>query len=49
MLGSGTGMGVREDDTKLKEKMDRATREMKEDGSLNDLIRKWFGEDADTF
>ncbi len=49
MLGSGTGMGVREDDTELKEKMDRAIEDMKEDGSLNDLLKKWFGEDADTF
>ena len=33
----------------LKEKLDDAIVEMKKDGSLNDLIRKWFGEIALTF
>ena len=49
MLCSRTGVGVREDDTELKNWLDRAILDMKEDGSLNHLIRKWFGEDADTF
>ena len=49
MLGSGTGLGIREDDTELKDTLNRAIGDMKGDGSLNDLIRKWFGEDADTF
>ena len=48
-LDSGTGIGVREDDEELKEKLDGAIAAMKEDGSLNALIRKWFDEDADTF
>ena len=48
-LDMGTGIGVREGDEPLKEKLDHAIRDMKEDGSLNDLIRKWFGEDARTF
>ena len=39
----------REDDSDLKEKLDGAIAAMKEDGSLNALIRKWFDEDADTF
>ena len=30
-------------------KLDGAIGEMKQDGSLNDLIRKWFGESALTF
>lgn len=38
MLDPGIGIGVREDDIGLKE-----------DDSLNALIRKWFNEDADTF
>ena len=48
-LGSGVGIGVREDDTALKDRLGRAIASMKEDGSLNDLIRKWFGADAETF
>ena len=49
MLDSGIGVGVREDDSELKDKLDRAIDAMKEDGSLNDLIRKWFDADANTF
>ena len=49
MLDSGIGIGVREDDTELKDKLDSAIEAMKEDGSLNALIRKWFDEDAETF
>ena len=48
-LDSGIGIGVREDDSDLKEKLDRAISAMKDDGSLNALIRKWFDADADTF
>ena len=49
MLDSGTGVGVREDDSELKDKLDRAIDAMKEDGSLNALIKKWLGADANTF
>ena len=49
MLDSGIGIGVREDDSRLKDKLDRAIDAMKEDGSLNALIRKWFDQDAETF
>ncbi|SNT68941.1 transporter substrate-binding domain-containing protein [Paracoccus seriniphilus] len=45
-LGEGIGMGLRQSDTELKAKFDAAITEMKEDGSLNELIKKWFGEDA---
>jgi polar amino acid transport system substrate-binding protein len=48
-LGGGVGMGVRETDVELKETFDAAIASMKEDGSLNELIVKWFGEDAATF
>ena len=48
-LDSGIGIGVREDDADLKEKLDEAIASMKSDGSLNTLIRKWFDDDADTF
>ncbi|MGC1494378.1 MAG: transporter substrate-binding domain-containing protein [Sulfitobacter sp.] len=48
-LGGGIGLGLRESDTELKAKFDAAITSMKEDGSLNTLIIKWFGEDAKTF
>ena len=48
-LDSGIGIGVREEDGELKGKLDRAIADMKKDGSLNALLRKWFDEDADTF
>ena len=49
LLDKGTGIGMRENDVGLREKLDGAIGEMKQDGSLNDLIRKWFGESALTF
>jgi polar amino acid transport system substrate-binding protein len=49
MLDLGIGVGVREDDGELKDKLDRAIDAMKKDGSLNALIRKWFDADARTF
>ena len=48
-LGEGIGMGLRQSDTELRDKFDAAITAMKEDGSLNMLIQKWFGEDAMTF
>ncbi|MFT5344373.1 MAG: polar amino acid transport system substrate-binding protein [Dinoroseobacter sp.] len=45
-LGGGVGMGLRESDTELKAKFDAAIDSMKEDGTLNTMIVKWFGEDA---
>ncbi|MDO8881636.1 transporter substrate-binding domain-containing protein [Pseudotabrizicola sp.] len=48
-LGGGVGMGLRQSDTELREKFDTAITSMKEDGTLNPLIIKWFGEDADVF
>ena len=48
-LGGGIGMGVRESDGELRAKFDTAITSMKEDGSLNTLIKKWFGEDAQVF
>jgi polar amino acid transport system substrate-binding protein len=48
-LGGGVGMGLRESDGELKGKFDAAITSMKEDGSLNALIVKWFGEDAATY
>ncbi|SFQ97900.1 transporter substrate-binding domain-containing protein [Poseidonocella sedimentorum] len=48
-LGGGIGLGLRESDTELKAKFDAAITSMKEDGSLNELLIKWFGEDTSTF
>ncbi|NSX54749.1 transporter substrate-binding domain-containing protein [Parasulfitobacter algicola] len=48
-LGDGIGVGVRQSDTELKAKLDAAITSMKEDGTLNELIIKWFGEDAATY
>ncbi|MGH1367169.1 MAG: transporter substrate-binding domain-containing protein [Maritimibacter sp.] len=42
MLGGGIGLGVRESDTELKGKFDAAIASVKEDGTLNTLIEKWF-------
>ncbi len=48
-LGGGVGMGLRESDAELKAKFDAAITSMKEDGTLNAAITKWFGEDAATY
>ncbi|SDE41436.1 transporter substrate-binding domain-containing protein [Limimaricola pyoseonensis] len=48
-LGNGIGIGLRESDGELRETLDAAIQSMKDDGSLNELILKWFGEDAQTF
>ena len=48
-IGGGVGMGIRESDGDLKAKMDKAIGSMKADGSLNKLISKWFGADANLF
>ena len=43
-LGNGVGMGLRESDDELTEKFDTAIQSMKDDGSLNELIKKWMPE-----
>ncbi len=48
-LGGGVGMGLRESDKDLKAKFDKGIGDMKADGSLNALIKKWFGEAGATF
>jgi len=47
--GGGVGMGLRQSDNELRETFDAVITEMKEDGSLNELITKWFGDDIVTF
>lgn len=48
-LGGGIGVGLRESDAELKAQLDEVIAAMKEDGSLNEMIVKWFGEDAATY
>jgi polar amino acid transport system substrate-binding protein len=48
-LGGGVGMGLRQGDDEMRQKFDDAIGAMKEDGSLNDLLIKWFGEDTQIF
>ena len=48
-LDRGIGIGVREDDGELKDKLDKAISEMKGDGTLNALIATWFGDEIDGF
>ena len=48
-LGGGIGIGMRQSDTELKAKFDDAIQSMKDDGSINEMIKKWFGEDAKVF
>lgn len=41
-IGGGIGMGIRESDGELKAKMNAAIESMKADGTLSELIAKWF-------
>jgi polar amino acid transport system substrate-binding protein len=47
-LGGGVGMALREGDERLAA-FDAAITSMKEDGTLNELIVEWFGDEAATF
>lgn len=42
MIGGGVGMGIRESDNELRDKMNAGVAAMKADGSLSALIAKWF-------
>lgn len=44
-VGDGMGMGIRQSDDELRATFNAAISEMKEDGSLNELIRQWFGDE----
>ncbi|WP_295044984.1 transporter substrate-binding domain-containing protein [uncultured Paracoccus sp.] len=48
-LDEGIGVGLRQSDTELREKLDAAITAMKADGSLNTMIKKHFGDDAQTY
>ena len=48
-IGGGIGIGLRESDTDLKAALDGAIESMKQDGTLNPMIKKWFGEEMPTW
>ncbi len=43
-VGGGIGIGLRKEDTDLKDKFNAVIESMKADGSLNELIKTWFDE-----
>ena len=43
--GEEYGFGINKDDTKLKEEIDKALNDMKEDGTYTKIYKKWFEED----
>ena len=48
-IGGGIGMGLREGDDALQATFDAAIAELKEDGTINELLVKWFGDDVPTY
>jgi polar amino acid transport system substrate-binding protein len=48
-LGGGIGMAFRESDPELRAQFDAAIQSMKDDGTLNELIIEWLGEDSPRF
>jgi polar amino acid transport system substrate-binding protein len=48
-LGGGVGMGLREGDDELRETFDTIIGELKADGTLNEMIAKWFGDEAQLY
>ena len=48
-LGGGVGMALRKTDTELRAKFDAAITTLKADGTINALIKKWFGDEAVVF
>jgi octopine/nopaline transport system substrate-binding protein len=45
VLGSGSAIGMRKDDTELQAKLNTAIDSMVKDGTMKALIVKWFGMD----
>ena len=48
-IGGGIGVGLRKSDTALKAKFDEAISAMKADGSINELLKKWFGDKTELY
>ena len=49
ILGGGIGIGLRQSDDALRDTFNAVIDEMKADGSLNDMIERWFGPDHPKF
>lgn len=47
--GEGFGLGTRQSDQALRDRLNPVITELKEDGSLNALIAKWFGDEVKPF
>ena len=47
--GDGIGMGIRQSDDDLRAAFNAAIAAVKEDGTLNELLTRWFGEDEPLF
>lgn len=48
-IGGGVGMGLRESDGELRTKFNTAISSMKADGTLNIMLKKWFGDEIGTY
>ncbi|MCW4113357.1 transporter substrate-binding domain-containing protein [Aurantimonas sp. MSK8Z-1] len=49
MLGKGSSMGLRKEDTDLKAMFDKAIAAAKDDGTIKSLSEKWFGFDVTVY
>lgn len=49
LIGGGVAVGVRQSDEELRETLGAIIGEMKEDGSLNELLIEWYGEEVPQF
>jgi polar amino acid transport system substrate-binding protein len=48
-LGGGVGMGLRESDSDLRDTFDAIIADLKADGTLNEMIARWFGDEAQVY
>ena len=48
LLDRGLGIGIRKG-SELKDRLDEALASMKADGTMDEIIVRWVGEDASTF
>lgn len=48
-IGGGVSLGVRESDDELQATFDAAIAELKADGTINELLLKWFGDESATY
>ena len=44
LIGNGVGVGIRQSDTELRDKFNAALESMKMDGTMDELIAKYFPE-----